>query len=81
MLVENALRALKKVSPTGRLYGLSHVVLLGGSSLDFELANMLTEALSHYGITAGKGDVRGCEGPRNAVATGLLLSALEEEHG
>ncbi len=81
VLVENALRALKKVSPTGRLYGLSHVVLLGGSSLDFELANMLTEALSHYGITAGKGDVRGCEGPRNAVATGLLLSALEEEHG
>lgn len=77
VLIENVIRALTEVSPTGELNGISHLVLLGGSSLDFEFANMLTEQLSYYGITAGKAQVRGCEGPRNAVATGLLLSALK----
>lgn len=35
---------------------------------------MVTEALSHFGVVAGKGNIRGVEGPRNAVATGLALS-------
>ena len=78
VLVTNVLRAMRKVTPGGNIHGLSNVVLLGGSSLDLEFANMLTQELSYYGITAGKAQVRGCEGPRNAVATGLLLTAAKE---
>jgi len=50
------------------------VVLVGGSALDFEIPQLVTDALSHYGIVAGRGNVRGTEGPRNAVATGLVLN-------
>ena len=53
--------------------------MVGGSSLDFELPNMLTDVLAYYGITSGKGNIRGCMGPRNAVATGLLYAYLQEE--
>ena len=35
---------------------------------------MITDALAHYGVVAGQGNIRGTEGPRNAVATGLLLA-------
>jgi diol dehydratase reactivase alpha subunit len=78
VFIYNILRALRKVSLTGNICEFEHVVLVGGSSLDFELGNMVTETLSYYGIVSGKGNVRGTEGPRNAVATGLLLSYLEE---
>lgn len=50
------------------------VVLVGGSSLDFEIPQMITDALAHYGVVAGQGNIRGTEGPRNAVATGLVLA-------
>ena len=40
---------------------------------------MLTDVLAYYGITSGKGNIRGCMGPRNAVATGLLYAYLQEE--
>lgn len=53
---------------------IAFVVLVGGSSLDFEIPQLITEALSHYGVVAGQGNIRGTEGPRNAVATGLLLA-------
>jgi diol dehydratase reactivase alpha subunit len=78
VLIQNILRALKTVSLTGNLNEFEHVVLVGGSSLDFELGNMVTDALSYYGIISGKANIRKTEGPRNAVATGLLLSYLEE---
>lgn len=78
VLIRNILRALKRVSLTGNLNEFEYVVLVGGSSLDFELGNMVTEALAHYGIVSGKANVRGVEGPRNAVATGLLLSHLSQ---
>lgn len=78
VLIQNILRALKKVAVTGNINEFEHVVLVGGSSLDFELGNMVTEALSYYGIVSGKANVRKTEGPRNAVATGLLFSYLEE---
>ncbi len=82
VLIQNILRALKKVSLTGNINEFEHVVLVGGSSLDFELGNMVTDVLSYYGIVSGKANVRKTEGPRNAVATGLLLSYLEEvNHG
>ncbi|MDO4745815.1 MAG: diol dehydratase reactivase subunit alpha [Bacillota bacterium] len=78
VLITNIIRALERVSKTGNITEFEHVVLVGGSSLDFELGNMVTDALTYYGIISGKANVRETEGPRNAVATGLLLSYLEE---
>lgn len=78
VLITNIIRALEKVSITGNITEFEHVVLVGGSSLDFELGNMVTDALTYYGIISGKANVRETEGPRNAVATGLLLSYMEE---
>lgn len=73
VFVTNCLRALSQVSPRGSIRDISFVVLVGGSSLDFEVPQMITAALSKYGIVAGQGNIRGTEGPRNAVATGLVL--------
>lgn len=78
VFVVNAVRALKKVTPSGNIRDIEHVVLVGGSSLDFEVPQMVTDKLSHYGVVAGRGNIRGVEGPRNAVATGLALSYREE---
>ncbi|WP_240374166.1 diol dehydratase reactivase subunit alpha [Bacillus piscicola] len=77
VFVTNALRALAMVSPTGNIRDMEFVVLVGGSALDFEIPQLVTDALSSYGIVAGRGNIRGVEGPRNAVATGLV-SALKE---
>ncbi len=73
VFVTNALRALKQVSSTGDIRTMDHVVLVGGSALDFEVPQLVTDALSQFGIVAGRGNIRGIEGPRNAVATGLVL--------
>ncbi|SCH84063.1 diol dehydratase reactivase subunit alpha [Romboutsia sp. Marseille-P6047] len=75
VFVTNCLRALSIVSPTGNIRDIEFVVLVGGSSLDFEIPQFITDSLSHYGIVAGKGNIRGTEGPRNAVATGLILAS------
>lgn len=77
VFVTNALRALSMVSPTGNIREIEFVVLVGGSALDFEVPQLITDALSHYGVVAGRGNIRGTEGPRNAVATGLILSATK----
>ncbi|WP_252234113.1 diol dehydratase reactivase subunit alpha [Clostridium sp. ZS1] len=74
VFVTNCLRALKIVSPTGNIRDIEFVVLVGGSSLDFEVPQVVTNALSQYGVVAGGGNIRGSEGPRNAVATGLVLA-------
>ncbi len=76
VFVRNAVRALKTVAPENDLRKISNVVLVGGSAEDFEIPEMLMEALSEYRIVCGRGNIRGQEGPRNAVATGLLLSYL-----
>lgn len=76
VFVRNALRALKAVAPDHDLKKIPNVVLVGGSAEDFEIPEMLMEALSEYRIVCGRGNIRGTEGPRNAVATGLLLSYL-----
>ncbi|EAN9990367.1 propanediol dehydratase reactivase alpha subunit PduG [Salmonella enterica subsp. enterica serovar Enteritidis] len=82
VFVTNALRALRQVSPTGNIRDIPFVVLVGGSSLDFEVPQLVTDALAHYRLVAGRGDIRGSEGPRNAVATGLILSWHKEfAHG
>ena len=82
--MRNAIRALRAVAPDGNLRNIPNVVLVGGSAEDFEIPEMLMEALADYRIVCGRGNIRGSEGPRNAVATGLLLSYLgnqEEQTG
>lgn len=74
VFVTNALRALQMVSPTNNIRDIEFVVLVGGSALDFEIPQLVTNALSSYRIVAGRANIRGIEGPRNAVATGLVLS-------
>ena len=78
VFVRNAIRALRTVAPEHDLRKIPNVVLVGGSAEDFEIPEMLMEALSEYRIVCGRGNIRGCEGPRNAVATGLLLSYLSD---
>lgn len=80
VFVTNAVRALKKVAPEHNLKKIPNVVLVGGSAEDFEIPEMLTEALAEYRIVCGRGNIRGEEGPRNAVATGLLLSYLGQKN-
>lgn len=79
VFVTNALRALRKVAPEHNLRNISTVVLVGGSAEDFEIPEMLMEAFAEYRIVCGRGNIRGSEGPRNAVATGLVLSYVGEQ--
>ncbi|MDQ0379179.1 diol dehydratase reactivase subunit alpha [Amycolatopsis thermophila] len=74
VFVVNALRALEQVAPGGNLRQIGFVVVLGGSALDFEIPDLIAEAVAGMGIVCGTGNVRGTEGPRNAVATGLVAS-------
>ncbi|EEO3765899.1 diol dehydratase reactivase subunit alpha [Listeria monocytogenes] len=74
VFVTNTIRALKYVSPTGNIRDIPFVVIVGGSALDFEIPQLITDALFHYSLVAGRGNIRGKEGPRNAVATGLILA-------
>ena len=46
VFVTNAFRALKKVAPDHNLRNISTVVLVGGSAEDFEIPEMLMEAIS-----------------------------------
>lgn len=78
VFVENARRALQHVSPTGNIRDIPFVVIVGGSALDFEIPQLVTDELSHYNLVAGRGNIRAVEGPRNAVATGLILSYARE---
>lgn len=70
VIVQNVKRALDRLGVDRG--SCRHVVLVGGSVLDFEISNLLTKAMARLKITAGKGNIRGVEGPRNAVATGLI---------
>ncbi|MBZ9686046.1 diol dehydratase reactivase subunit alpha [Clostridium estertheticum] len=76
VFVENALRALKDIAPMNNLRNIPNIVLVGGSALDFEIPEMIMSELSKYKIVAGRGNIRALEGPRNAVATGLILSYI-----
>lgn len=78
VFVTNALRALRRVSPTQNVRDIDFVVLVGGSALDFEIPQLVTRALADYRVVAGRANIRGAEGPRNAVATGLALSWADE---
>ena len=74
VFVTNSLRALASVSPTHNVRDIPFVVIVGGSALDFEIPQLVTDELSQYALVAGRGNIRGVEGARNAVATGLVLS-------
>ena len=76
VFVRNAVRALRQVAPGHELRNIPNVVLVGGSAEDFEIPEMLMQALAEDRIVCGRGNIRGTEGPRNAVATGLLLSYI-----
>jgi len=75
VFVPNVIRALKRILPGGNLRSIENVVLIGGCAEDFELPEMLSEVLlNDFGIICGSGNIRGRMGPRNAVATGLIIS-------
>ena len=81
VFVRNALRALERVAPAGNIRLISFVALVGGSGLDFEIPKMISDVLLEYGVVTGRANVRGTEGPRNAVATGLVLSYAQHYQG
>lgn len=72
VFITNVLRGLKKLAKED--LKAHHIVLVGGSTLDFEIPGLILEALSSKGYVVGSGNIRGTCGPRNAVATGLVLS-------
>ena len=78
VFITNAIRALQKVAPEHNLKKIPNVVLVGGSAEDFEIPEMLMEEFAKYMIVCGRGNIRGVEGPRNAVATGLVLLTMGE---
>lgn len=77
VFLRNSLRALQMVAPGGNIRLIDFVAMVGGSGLDFEISQMLMEALSPFGIVVGTANIRGELGPVNAVATGLVLSYAE----
>ena len=81
VFVTNAIRALTKVAPGHNLRRVPNIVLVGGSAEDFEIPEMLMEEFSNVKIVCGRGNIRGTEGPRNAVATGLVLSYIGGNQG
>lgn len=77
VFVQNAIRALGKIAPLENIRNIPNVVLVGGSALDFEIPELIMEELSNFNVLAGRGNIRRTEGPRNAVATGLIMSFAE----
>lgn len=59
VFVRNAIRALRQVAPEHDLRSIPNVVLVGGSAEDFEIPEMLMQALSEYRIVCGRGNIRG----------------------
>ncbi|MFP4697835.1 MAG: diol dehydratase reactivase subunit alpha [Eubacteriales bacterium] len=78
VFVTNAIRALKQVANNHNIKSIPNVALVGGSALDLEIPELIQQELSNYNIVAGRADVRSKMGPRNAVATGLVMSYISE---
>jgi diol dehydratase reactivase alpha subunit len=75
VMVNNAVRALKKILPDHDLRMTDNLILIGGCALDFEIPGLMAEFfLNNYGIVTGTGNIKGSAGPRGAVATGLILA-------
>ena len=79
VFVRNAERALNIITPTTSLRQLPFVVMVGRSALDFEIPEMISDAMAEYGIVCGRANIRREMGPRNAVATGLVSSQIEDD--
>ncbi len=75
VFVRNATRALSMLADDmgADIAAFRNIVLVGGSSMDFEIPQMLTEAFADYGIVCGRANIRRVLGSRNAVATGLVI--------
>ena len=80
VFVDNAIRAIKKLTadagPAGKI---KHVILVGGSAEDFEIPGFLSAAFADMGMVCGRGNIQGKLGPRNAVATGLIMGYAGED--
>ena len=74
VFVTNAERALREVAPDKDLRKIGSVALVGGSSQDFEIADLLAEHLMSYRITTGRANLMGRLAPHSAVALGLALT-------
>ena len=70
----NVERALRAVAPNGEIRSIGSVVLVGGSSQDFEIPDILSEYLASYRIAAGRANLLGFLEPHSAVALGLAMS-------
>ncbi len=70
----NVERALRAVAPEGDIRSIGSVVLVGGSSQDFEIPDILSEYLASYRIAAGRANLLGFLEPHSAVALGLAMS-------
>lgn len=79
VFLRNSLRALRTVAPLGNIRNIEFVAIVGGSGLDFELAQMLMHKLAEFGTVVGAANIRGKLGTINAVATGLVLSYVERQ--
>ncbi|UCD31008.1 MAG: diol dehydratase reactivase subunit alpha [Desulfobacterales bacterium] len=79
VFVHNSIRALERIGPANNIRLISFVALVGGSALDFEIPQMISDSLIEYGVVTGRANIRGAEGPRNAVATGLVLDYEEKQ--
>lgn len=77
VFLPNAKRALEAVAPDGDIRRIGSVVLVGGSSQDFEIPDILAEYLSAWRITAGRANLLGFLPPHSAVALGLALSTAQ----
>lgn len=77
IFLQNSIRALKHIAPMGLVGNIPSIVLVGGSAIDFEIPEMLLSELSRFKVVCGRGNIRSQEGPRNAVATGLVMSCVQ----
>ena len=76
VFVKNATRAIRKLL-TGAAK-VKHVILVGGSAEDFEIPGFISTAFADMGMVCGRGNIRGTEGARGAVATGLIMAYAGE---
>lgn len=76
VFVENSIRALKNIASFNNIRNIPNIVLVGGSALDFEIPDLILNSIWKYNIVSGRGNIRGILGPRNAVATGLVMSYM-----
>lgn len=74
VFITNAERALREIAPDHELRRIGSVALVGGSSQDFEIADLLAEHLMSYRITTGRANLMGFLKPHSAVALGLALT-------